>query len=119
MHGINVENKGFKSVTDYVRVRYIPSASSKAYVGQKAKGAYWNGVLGAHAGGNIGAKPEGSSLMGWIQCFGDSCSWSDVDGSTPLAKRTTAGALMPGKKWTVSMVESTAEESTYAHTILF
>ena len=119
MHGINIENKGFKTLTDFVRVRYVPSASSKAYVGQKVKGVYWNGIKGAHPAGNIGLTPEDSKNMGWVQCKSTGCSWVDTDGTTELVARTTAGAMTPGRTWTIASIESTADDSTWAHTIYF
>lgn len=117
MHGINVENKGFKSVTDYVRVRYIPSASSKAYVGQKVKGAYWNGVLGAHPGGFIGLSSDISAEPFYMDCSETGFRWTNY--RTYTWTRGTAGAIKPGHEFRVYAVPSKAEESTYAHTILF
>ena len=126
MHGIIVENKGFKTLTDYVRVRYVPSASEHAVSGKTYKGVYWNGVKGNHAQGNISMHPddaEAETLTAWLECRTTECRvlglWTDTGVVKDLIKRETAGAMMTERKWIVDVIQSKADDSTYAHTLYF
>ena len=136
MHGFNIENKGFKTLTDYVRVRYVPSASSKAYVGQKVKGVYWNGVKGWHA---ANVRVDGADYNLWMQCDdigGNGFVGRIQDTGLRIFKRKTAGAICFSKTdddwegtekyskdwkgpWTVSIIEGTGDASSWAHTLYF
>ena len=120
MHGINVENKGFKTLTDYVRVRYVPSASSKAYVGQKVKGVYWNGVKGAHPAANImvNSSKEGGSV--WVQCSETGLYFIYKGLPYEYVTRTSEGVhYLPEEvaPWKIGIVEFVV--GTWSHTLFF
>lgn len=116
MHGINIENKGFTTLTDYVRVRYVPSASEHAVKGKTYKGVYWNGHCHWEEGKNLSAVFQNADCT--VACATEGFKIIKNSTWTALASRTTAGALMEGDI-KITGIDSTSSDSTYAHTLYF